>query len=55
MGPVVEKLILFILGRILTPEVKKEFIDFLRAKAAQSNPKLDDVLVDVLAMLMGVP
>jgi hypothetical protein len=57
MGPVVEKLVLWILQMVLTPSVIKgaeqDFVNFLAALAAKSPGKVDDVLVKLLADALG--
>jgi len=58
MNPWVEKLILMLIGQVITPEViekaKVEFIKWLREQAQKSDNQLDDKLVDILAEFFGV-
>lgn len=59
MGPVIENLLIFVLDKILTPEVikgsEKELIDFLKVLAAKSATGIDDELVKFLALALNVP
>lgn len=58
MGPVVENLLIFILNRVLTPEVIKgaeqELVDFLKVLAAKSANGIDDEFVKFVAIALGV-
>lgn len=58
MNPWIEKIILMLIGQVLTPEVieeaKVQAIAFLRELAKKTDNKLDDTMVDVLAEALGV-
>lgn len=52
MGPLVEKILISIMRKILNEEVvakaKVELIAFLRELALKSDNKLDDAMVDII-------
>ncbi len=58
MGPVVEEMVIWILDKVLTPEVIKgsevEFVAFLQALADKSTTKIDNELVKLIALALGV-
>ncbi len=58
MGPVVEQLLMWILDKVLTPDVIKgaevEFVAFLQSVADKSSSKIDDELVKLVALALGV-
>ncbi len=59
MGPVIENLLVFLLEKVLTPEVIKgseeDLIVFLKALAAKSPNGIDDAVVKLLAFALNVP
>ncbi len=59
MGPIVERLLAFIIARVLTIDVikgsEKELIVFLRSLADKSDhPVALNALIDALAIALGV-
>lgn len=58
MNPIVEKLVIWILGRILTPDVikgaEKDFVEFLLKLAEKTPNQIDNALVLMVAEALGV-
>lgn len=58
MGPVVEQLLIWVIEKVLTPDVIKgaevEFVTFLKALSEKSPSKIDDALVKLVAVALGV-
>lgn len=59
MNGVLEKMLLYIIGQLITPDVVKEFekqvVAKLRELAASTDNKVDDAMVDIIAEALGVP
>ncbi len=59
MGPIVERILAWVIGQVLTSDVIKgseqELITFLRSMANKSTtPVVLNALIDVLAIALGV-
>ena len=58
MGPVLQRIILEILKRVITSDLIKgkeqEAVNYLRGLAAANPGKIDDWAVDMLAVALGV-
>jgi hypothetical protein len=58
MNGVLEKVLLYVLGQLITPEVVKQFekevVVKLRALAADTSTKVDDTMVEIIAEALGV-
>lgn len=58
MNGVLEQLLLYVLKQLVTPDVVKEFEKQVVAKfrelAKQTDNKVDDAMVDVIAAALGV-
>lgn len=58
MNSIAEQLVIWIVNRLLTPEVikgaEKELVVFLQALAKKSSNSIDDALVKLIAMALGV-
>jgi hypothetical protein len=58
MNPLAEQLLVWIINRILTPDVIKgaevQFVEFLKAASEKTPSKIDDALVKLVALALGV-
>lgn len=58
MNGVLEKMLLYIISQLVTPDVVKEFekqiVAKLRELAASTATKVDDTMVDIIAEALGV-
>lgn len=59
MNPILEKILLEIIKKLISDEVvlnaKKHLVEFLSMLAKQSDNKIDDYMVSVIAEALGVP
>lgn len=60
MGPILEAFVLFVIKRLITPELIKHGEEFIIARLREwadmtPSSKVDDTLVDILASVWGIP
>jgi hypothetical protein len=58
MNAIVEQLLIWVMNKVLTPDVIKgseqDFVNFLKALSAKTPSKIDDSLVKLVAVALGV-
>ncbi len=59
MGPIIEAFVLFVIRRMITPELIKQgeafVVEKLREWADSTSSRVDDTLVEILASVWGIP